>query len=86
MLKETDIETLRSEVEAIHDAVVKLRDSGISERALLLLIHHACPGSTTRGPRYGQKPSMSLIKAVIAGMENLHEFVFPDDYEDDEAA
>ena len=72
--KMTDIELLREQVEAISDAVKKLRSSGISEKALVLLIQHASP---TCGPRHDKtKPKATVIRAVMQGMENLEAYVF----------
>lgn len=74
-----DIEQLRTEVEAISKAVKKLRSSGISDRALLLLIQHSCPTVPRHGGGVAQRPSIKTIQAVIDGMDALDEFVFGDE-------
>ena len=71
-----DIEQLRAEVQAITAAVKTLRKSGISEKALVTLIHKA---TKPCGPQYNKKkPSPVMIRAVIDGMEGLEAYVFPE--------
>ena len=77
-----DIDDLREQVRQISEAVIELRESGITERALIHLIQQSAPGDTSRGPRYGRKPNKRVIQAVLDGMEGLEEYVFGE--EDDE--
>ena len=75
MSPETSIEDLRPVVQGIQRAVRKLRQSGISDRALVLLIQHAAPRVPSRR---GQQRMISReeIAAVLEGIEGLADFVF----------
>jgi len=74
------LDEFKSQIEAIQDGVQRIRDSGISDDALYVLIQRAAP---TFGGQTKKKPSISMIRAVMAGMDRLKEYVFPD--EDDDA-
>ena len=78
-MERTDFEKLAEVVDAISVAVTELRESGISEAALVLLIQHAAPAC---GGKYQKrKPTQSEIRAVMDGMEALSEYVFPPEEE-----
>ena len=66
------LEELRDVVEAISRNVEELRETGISERALLMLIRSASPSYGA-----GKQVTQSQVQAVLDGMEALAEFVFP---------
>jgi len=76
------LEELQEQVAAISAAVSELRASGISERALLILIQQAAPA--LRGARYGsyKKVPIRTIRAVLDGIEDLSSFLTTDN--DDE--
>ena len=68
------LQEAREEAEEIAEAIRRLdasvkalMESGLSRRALLLLIHDACP---TRGPK-GSKPGKREIEQVLDGMTRL---------------
>lgn len=82
MIEQTELEQLREKVESISEAARKIRESGISEPALLLLIQHNAPSPYPKGPKYGRKISKAEISAVIDGMESLADFVFDGEGED----
>lgn len=67
--RELDIDQLRAEVEAISEAVRRLR-VGISEEALLVLIQHAAPHVK------GRRVTQQTIRAVLDGVEGLDAYVF----------
>lgn len=66
----TKMADLHSKVRSIGKAVDQLRSTGIRDEVLIRLIRDACP--TVKG----NKPSVGMIKAVLAGMERLEEHVF----------
>ena len=70
----------KQQIESIQTGVRLIRDSGISDDALFLLIQRASP---SYGVRPAKKVTIRMIKAVIAGMDALKDFVFPYDEEDD---
>ena len=78
-----DIEDLRTEVEAISASVTKLRNGGITDDALEVLIQHASPSISTSGRRSQGKPTLTMIRAVMDGMESLEEYVFGGDDDED---
>lgn len=71
-----DIEDLKTEVEAISASVTKLRNSGITDDALLVLIQHASPSISVGSRRSQGKPTLTMIRAVMDGMEDLETYVF----------
>ena len=78
-LNKYDLESLEEEVKAISESVTKIRESGLSRRAIELLIQHSAPGLP-----YGKRVSIKMIRAVMDGMEGLHEFLFSPEYEDED--
>jgi len=71
------LDELKTQIDAIQHGVRLIRESGISDHALYLLIQRAAPAV---GRRYTKaKPSISMIKAVLAGMDRLKEYVFPEE-------
>jgi hypothetical protein len=79
-----ELEDLRTEVEAISASVTKLRNGGITENALAVLIQHASPSITTGSMCRTTKPSMKMIHAVMDGMEDLEAYVFGEEEEEEE--
>ena len=69
---ELNIEDLQKKISAIQKSVEKIRNTGISDKALCVLIQHSAP-PLPRGAKLTQKMIMSVIK----GMESLEEYVFP---------
>lgn len=61
------VEVLATSIKAISDGMKKLLSGPLNEKALVLLIQHACP--STR--KYGPRPGTSEIKSVLAGIESL---------------
>ena len=70
-----DFDELRAQVDAIAQSVNDLQQSGISDRALVLLIQASCPLVSVSGR--DRKPGTMMIRAVMDGLANLDEFVFP---------
>lgn len=70
-----DVEELRDQVRRIAGGVSMLRDTGITDRALLLLIQHAM--KTDAGKRLNTR----TISRVLDGLNNLEEFVFGNESE-----
>ena len=66
------IEQLQKEVRAISKAIAKIRKSGISDRALMLLIQ------ASAGTVGSKKVSMKLVRAIVLGIENLEDFITED--------
>lgn len=60
-------EVIEKEIRAISASIRKLRESRLSERAIIVLIHDALPSATYGHPRIG-KPA---IKQVLDAAENL---------------
>jgi hypothetical protein len=77
MTEEWNIDELKAMVTSIDRGVKKLTKSGISRRALILLIQHASP--QVGGNRSTRKPRVQDIEAVLSGMEGLREYVFGED-------
>lgn len=72
-----NLQQLQKEVKAISQSVKKLRESGISERALIVLIQHSAPRI---GGRNGYSTiSTKLIRAVLDGVYNLESFLTEDE-------
>ena len=71
-----DIDDLRVEVESIAEGVEKIRCSGITDDALIMLIQRAAPSITTGRYNRTTKPSKKMIEAVLEGIEGLEEYVF----------
>lgn len=70
----------KQQIESIQTGVQLIRESGISDVALYVLIQRASP---TFGSYNKKKPSIGMIKAVMSGMDGLKDYVFPE--EDDGA-
>lgn len=60
-------EVLATSIKSISDGIKKLRAGRLNDKALLLLIQHACPSVK----KYGPKPGMGEVRAVLEAMENL---------------
>lgn len=69
-----NIEELKAEVQAISAAVTKLRHSGISDRALLILIQEST-GNAHRTRNGWTVVPKKTIAAVMDGMQNLEDFL-----------
>ena len=65
------VEVIADSIKAISDGSKKLRNSSLNDKALFLLIQHACP--STAGKYKTQKPRMGDIRSVITGIELLEE-------------
>lgn len=59
-------EVLAQSIVAISDGLKALRSGKLNNRALVLLITHACPRMRGAGP-----VSKTHVEAVLAGIENL---------------
>ncbi len=79
-MTDTKLEELRPVVESISESVEKIRQTGSSEKALLVLIQNASPPVLGRWDK-PRKPNQKEIKAVLGGMEALEDFVFGDDHD-----
>jgi hypothetical protein len=71
-----DLEQLRETVETISEGVTEIRNSGITDAALIMLIQEAAPAITIG--RVSKKPSKVMIRATLQGLENLERYVFED--------
>lgn len=60
-------EVLATSIEAISKGIAKLRETRLNDKALVLLIQHACPnvGYPAR------HPSTKEVRAVLEGIESL---------------
>lgn len=66
---EVPTEIIASAIVAISAGVKKLRSGRLTDKALILLIQHACPGKKSRR---GYKPvSATEVRAVLEGLESL---------------
>lgn len=64
------VEVIAQSIKAIAEGVEKLRKGPLNERAIILLIQHACP--SVKVGRYSGTPiSARTVKAVLDGMEQL---------------
>ena len=64
------VEVLAEAVKSLAQGVRQLRRGPLNDRALILLIQNACPVPTTGVSKF--KPiSQSIVKAVLAGIDNL---------------
>lgn len=72
-----DIEELRETVDSINEGIMDIRNSGITDAALIVLIQEAAPivsfGTSSK------KPSKTMIKAVLRGLDNLQSYVFEEE-------
>jgi len=75
------LDELKTQIDAIQHGVRLIRESGISEKALFLLIQRAAPSF---GGYNKRKPSIGMIRSVIEGMDALKEYVFPEEEDDAE--
>ena len=66
----------KQQIESVQEGVRLIRESGISDEALFLLIQRASP---SYGVRPARKVSIRMIRAVIEGMDALKDFVFPEE-------
>lgn len=64
-----EVEVIADAIIAISDGMTRLRKSRLKDNALFLLIQHAAPTINKR--LSSRKPSITEIKAVIAGIEGL---------------
>lgn len=64
-----EVEVIADAIVAISEGMQRLRRSRLKDNALFLLIQHAAPYVQHSG-RYS-KPTITEIKAVIAGIEGL---------------
>ena len=63
------VEVLADSIKAIADGVKRLRAGRLNDRALYLLIQHACPSV---GPKYTYRNvTQAEVKAVLEGIANL---------------
>ncbi len=69
------IEDLQERVAAIQKTIEAIKTSGVSERALFLLVQHSAPSVK------GKKIPVSVIKAVFDGMDGLEAFITAQDDE-----
>lgn len=60
---EVPTEIIASALVSISEGVAKLRSGRLNEKALLLLIQHACPSQ--------DRPSISTIRTVLDAVESL---------------
>lgn len=60
---EVPTEIIADALVRIADGVTRLRSSRLNDKALLLLIQHACPAA--------DRPSIGTIRTVLSAVENL---------------
>jgi hypothetical protein len=69
------LDELKSVVKSIQAGVRKIRDTGLNEEVLLLLIQHASPTVTGhKVPR--RKVKQQEVRAVLEGLDNLADYMF----------
>ena len=66
------LEDLKSDVQAIAEAVKDLKEFGLSEDILLIAIQRSAKKFHTGGPI-----GVKHIKWILEGLENLDEYLFP---------
>lgn len=77
------IDDLRNVVESIQAGVRKIRDTGLNDQVLYLLIQHAAP--TVPGNRVSRrKVKLNEIEAVLDGLDNLATYMFGEEGEEDD--
>ncbi len=69
------IEDLQERVAAIQKTIEAIKTSGVSEKALFLLVQHSAPSVK------GKKIPVGVIKAVFDGMDGLEDFITASDDE-----
>jgi len=67
------LEKIQEILDKLETMCKAVRDTGVSDDALYLLIQ------ASAGNVGGRKISLKVIKAVFEGVENLYEFVFPEE-------
>ena len=78
---EKDIEQVKSQVEAIGKAVIKLRKTGLRESILYYLIQRSAKRHLSS---YDQnKLSAKMVKAVLDGIETFDAYIFPPEPDND---
>ncbi len=77
-MKTIDLDELKEQIDAINTAVDKIAESGITYRALYLLVQAASPAVR------GKKIPIKMIEAVFGGFEGLKEYVFEGDDDEDQ--
>lgn len=71
----TRLEELETVVESIQAGVRKIRDTGLNDKVLFMLIQHAAP--TVPGNRVSRrKLRLHEIEATLDGLENLANYMF----------
>lgn len=78
----SSLAVLASKVEAITEGVSILRKSGISNRALTVLIQYSAP-TVKDGSGTSRRLRLVEINAVLQGLDGLEDFIFKKE-EDDE--
>lgn len=74
-LEDTQVEELKSVVESIQAGVRKIRDTGLNDKVLYLLIQNAAP--TVPGAKVSKrKLRLQEIEATLDGIDNLAEYMF----------
>lgn len=66
-----EVEVIVDAIVAISEGMTRLRKSRLKDNALFLLIQHAAPNVSGNNGRRYSKPTITEIKAVIAGIEGL---------------
>lgn len=61
--EEVPVEVIAGALVAISDGIKRLRSGSLNDKALMLLIQHACPSN--------DRPSISTIRTVLGAIESL---------------
>lgn len=64
--KPLPVEVMAESIKQISNAIVKMRSSRLNDKALCLLISHACAGTY-----HNPKPSPTVVKTVLEGINSL---------------
>ena len=73
-----DPEALKAAIDRIDAGVAKLLRSGISKKALLVLLQHAAPAPRPSGGVPYKSLTQKEILSVLDGLQNLRRFVLGD--------
>ncbi len=71
---------LKIQIEAIGKAVGELRESGISDKVLVDMLHKVSNQHYNKvRPQYSKVITARMVRSVLDGIEALSEYVFPEE-------
>lgn len=72
---EERIEEFRNKISTIQKSIRQIKRTGISENILVLIIQRSSQRFLTH--RYSKPLNIGDVKAIIAGIEDLEDYIFP---------